>query len=86
MAWAQTRGIGKVEVQVDGGPWQVAELGPEVGVDYWRQWYFPWTAKPGEHDLSVRATDLDGEVQTAAKAAPFPNGSSGRQRIIVTVN
>jgi DMSO/TMAO reductase YedYZ molybdopterin-dependent catalytic subunit len=86
VAWAQTRGIGKVEVQVDGGAWQVAELGPEVGVDYWRQWYFPWTAEPGEHDLSVRATDLDGEVQTDAKAAPFPNGSSGRQRIIVTVS
>jgi hypothetical protein len=34
----------------------------------------------------VRATDLDGEIQTDAKAAPFPNGSSGRQRIIVTVD
>ena len=85
VAWAQTRGIGKVEVQVDGGGWQEAELGPEVGVDYWRQWYLPWNAEPGDHDLSVRATDLDGEVQTDAKAAPFPNGSSGRQRIIVTV-
>ena len=57
----------------------------QVGVDYWRQWYFPWKAESGEHDLSVRATDLDGEVQTDAKAAPFPNGSSGLQRIIVTV-
>ena len=85
VAWAQTRGIGKVEVQVDGGAWQKAELGPQVGVDYWRQWYFPWKARPGEHDLSVRATDLDGELQTDAKVAPFPNGSSGRQRIIVTV-
>ncbi len=85
VAWAQTRGIGKVEVQVDGGAWQAAELGPDVGVDYWRQWYLPWTAEPGDHDLSVRATGLDGEVQTDAKAAPFPNGSSGRQRIIVTV-
>ncbi len=32
VAWAQTRGIGKVEVQVDGGAWQQAELGPDVGV------------------------------------------------------
>jgi DMSO/TMAO reductase YedYZ molybdopterin-dependent catalytic subunit len=86
VAWAQTRGIGKVEVQVDGGAWQEAELGPEVNVDYWRQWYLPWKAESGEHDLSVRATDLDGEVQTAAKAAPFPNGSSGLQRISVTVD
>lgn len=86
VAWAQTRGIGKVEVKVDGGGWQEAELGPQVGVDYWRQWYLPWTAESGDHDLSVRATDLDGEVQTDAKAAPFPNGSSGQQRIIVTVD
>ena len=86
VAWAQTRGIGKVEVQVDGGAWQAARLGPTVGVDYWRQWYLPWTAQPGEHALSVRATDLDGEVQSDAKAAPFPNGSSGRQQIIVTVD
>jgi DMSO/TMAO reductase YedYZ molybdopterin-dependent catalytic subunit len=86
VAWAQTRGIGKVEVKVDGGAWQEAKLGPEVDVDYWRQWYLPWTAEPGDHDLSVRATDLDGEVQTDAKAAPFPAGSSGRQRIIVTVD
>ena len=86
VAWAQTRGIGKVEVQTDGGAWQEAQLGPDVGVDYWRQWYLPWKAGSGEHDLSVRATDLDGEVQTDAKAAPFPNGSSGRQRIIVTVD
>jgi hypothetical protein len=86
VAWAQTRGIGKVEVKVDDGAWQEAKLGPEVDVDYWRQWYLPWTAEPGDHDLSVRATDLDGEVQTDAKAAPFPAGSSGRQRIIVTVD
>ena len=85
VAWAQTRGIGGVEVQVDGGAWQEARLGPAVGVDYWRQWYIPWTAEPGEHDISVRATDLDGMVQTDAGAAPFPNGSSGRQRIIVSV-
>jgi DMSO/TMAO reductase YedYZ molybdopterin-dependent catalytic subunit len=85
VAWAQTRGIGRVEVKVDGGGWQEARLGPQVGVDYWRQWYLPWRAEAGEHDISVRATDLDGQVQTDAKAAPFPDGSSGRQRIIVTV-
>ena len=28
VAWAQHRGIAKVEVQVDGGAWQPAELGP----------------------------------------------------------
>jgi DMSO/TMAO reductase YedYZ molybdopterin-dependent catalytic subunit len=85
VAWAQHQGIAKVEVQVDSGPWQTAELGPSAGDDYWRQWYLPWKAESGEHDLSVRATTKDGEVQTPVKAAPFPEGSSGLQRIIVRV-
>ncbi len=85
VAWAQTRGISAVEVMVDGGPWEKAELGPSAGDDYWRQWYLPWRAETGEHTLTVRATSKDGEVQTAAKALPFPEGSSGLQRIIVRV-
>ncbi len=85
VAWAQHRGIGGVEVQIDGRPWQPATLGPDVGVDYWRQWYLPWDAKPGQHELAARATTLDGDVQTAARATPFPDGSSGIQRIVVNV-
>lgn len=85
VAWAQTRGIAAVEVQVDDGPWTPAELGPAVSVDYWRQWHWTWDALPGSHELAVRATGGDGEVQTARRAAPFPAGSSGIQRIVVTV-
>ncbi len=33
IAHAGARGISKVEVQVDGGPWQRAELRSAVGVD-----------------------------------------------------
>jgi DMSO/TMAO reductase YedYZ molybdopterin-dependent catalytic subunit len=85
VAWAQTRGIGRVEVQVDGGQWQPARLGPSAGEDYWRQWYLPWRAEPGEHSLTVRAVDQDGEVQPPVKAMPFPDGASGLQRIVVRV-
>jgi DMSO/TMAO reductase YedYZ molybdopterin-dependent catalytic subunit len=86
VAWAQTRGIRRVEVRVDGGPWQEATLGPDAGVEYWRQWFFPWKdATPGQHRVACRATSLDGEVQTAVRATPFPEGSSGIQEIAVTV-
>lgn len=85
VAWAQTRGISAVEVQVDGGSWAKATLGPSAGDDYWRQWYLPWNAEKGEHTLAVRATTQDGDVQTAVKAMPFPEGSSGIQKIIVRV-
>ena len=86
IAWAQHQGgVARVEVRVDGGPWQQARLGPSAGNDYWRQWYLPWTAEPGRHTLAVRATDGEGDVQTAVRATPFPAGSSGIQEVVVEV-
>ncbi len=85
VAWAQQRGIERVELSIDGGAWRPTELGPEAGIDYWRQWYFAWDAKPGRHTLSARAVSLDGEMQTAARAMPFPNGASGIQEIQMIV-
>lgn len=85
VAWAQEHGVAGVEVSIDGGPWQPARLGPDAGIDYWRQWYLPWRATPGRHDLAVRARSRDGLVQTAVRAAPFPDGSSGIQHVVITV-
>jgi DMSO/TMAO reductase YedYZ molybdopterin-dependent catalytic subunit len=85
IAWAQPVGVAKVEVQIDGGPWQQATLGPSAGNDYWRQWYLPWDAKAGSHQVASRATDKDGHVQTAVRATPFPAGSSGIQKLVVSV-
>lgn len=86
VAWAQHRGIAKVEVSVDGGAWTEATMGPNVGVDYWRQWYLPWTATKGQHTISARATDGKGQPQSAARKTPFPSGSSGLQQLIVFVS
>lgn len=85
VAWAQHRGVGIVEVQIDGGAWQKVMLGPDAGIDYWRQWYLPWNATSGSHTIAVRATDLKGEVQTDVRAKPFPDGSSGVQQVVVLV-
>jgi DMSO/TMAO reductase YedYZ molybdopterin-dependent catalytic subunit len=85
VAWAQHRGITKVEVQVDDGPWREASLATEASIDTWRQWTFRWNATPGNHKLTVRATDGDGQVQTADRARPRPNGSSGWHNVVVTV-
>ena len=86
VAWAQTRGIQQVEVRVDDGDWQRAVLGPDAGIDYWRQWYLPWEAPPGQHRLTVRATDATGDTQTDDDAAPFPSGATGWHDILVTVS
>ncbi|HET7350432.1 MAG TPA: molybdopterin-dependent oxidoreductase [Marmoricola sp.] len=85
VAWAQPDGVAKVEVRLDGGGWQEARLGPSAGVEYWRQWYLPWDAESGSHQIAVRATNRRGEVQTAERATPFPDGSSGIQEVVVNV-
>lgn len=85
VAWAQQRGIAKVEVRVDDGEWQEATLGPDAGIDYWRQWYFEWDATPGRHTLSARATDATGELQTDQKATPFPSGATGWHSIVTNI-
>lgn len=85
VAWAQHRGIAAVEVQVDDGPWQPADLAPEYSVDTWRQWTWRWDAPPGSHTLRVRATDGSGRVQTAERADPVPDGATGWHSRTVTV-
>ena len=84
-AWAQTRGITKVEVQIDDGPWTEATLSDEASLITWRQWSFDWEATRGAHYLRVRATDGTGEIQTEKRADPVPDGASGWQSVMVTV-
>lgn len=53
-----------VEVSVDGGPWQAAELDKSNSRFGWKLFTFDWkNATPGEHTLVSRATDVDGTVQ-----------------------
>lgn len=84
-AWAQTRGITRVEIQIDDGDWVAAELSAEASRSTWRQWSYEWDAKPGAHYIKVRATDGTGEVQTDRRADPVPDGASGWQSVMVTV-
>jgi hypothetical protein len=85
VAWAQHRGIERVEVRVDDADWEEADLGAEDTIDTWRQWVYRWTAGPGSHTLTVRATDGDGQTQTVGQAAPFPDGATGHHSILVEV-
>ncbi|MEV6192102.1 molybdopterin-dependent oxidoreductase [Streptomyces sp. NPDC051920] len=86
VAWAQHRGIDKVEVRVDDGPWQQAHLAAEDTRDTWRQWSLAWPATPGSHTLTVRATDRTGSVQTDQRTRTIPDGASGWHSVVVTVD
>ncbi|GGK17309.1 oxidoreductase [Streptomyces camponoticapitis] len=86
VAWAQHRGIDRVEVRVDGGEWNRAELAAEDSEDTWRQWTWMWAATSGDHTLEVRATDRDGDTQTDKRAGTVPDGATGRHSVVVAVD
>ncbi|MFF3616932.1 sulfite oxidase [Streptomyces sp. NPDC002580] len=86
VAWAQHRGIDKVEVRIDDGSWQEADLAAEDTRDTWRQWSLPWQAAKGGHTLTVRATDRTGAVQTDKRTHTIPRGASGWHSVVVTVD
>ncbi|WP_370518277.1 molybdopterin-dependent oxidoreductase [Micromonospora sp. AMSO31t] len=85
VAWAQHRGIRRVEVRVDGGPWREATLAPTVSVDTWVQWSWRWDATPGDHTLQVRATDSAGQTQPEQRRPVAPDGATGWHTVPVTV-
>jgi DMSO/TMAO reductase YedYZ molybdopterin-dependent catalytic subunit len=86
VAWAQTRGISLVEVQIDDGDWAPADLGDALNDDTWRQWAFRWTpAGAGRTTIRCRATDGNGVIQTDARSEPLPDGASGHHEIVVFV-
>lgn len=86
VAWAQHRGIQRVEVRVDDGAWQPATLAREPSIDTWVQWAWQWDAAPGRHTISVRATDRDGDTQPAERTDVIPDGATGWHTVSVDVD
>ena len=59
-----------VEVQVDDGPWQPATLDPATTREQygWKFFNYTWNgATPGEHTVTSRATDINGNLQPTAE-------------------
>ncbi|MGA9597340.1 MAG: hypothetical protein WBV06_14360, partial [Acidimicrobiia bacterium] len=81
VAWAPTRGIERVEVQVDDGEWVDCELTTPLSGKAWVQWRAEVATTSGDHKARVRATDGTGETQTADRARPAPNGATGYHEI-----
>jgi DMSO/TMAO reductase YedYZ molybdopterin-dependent catalytic subunit len=85
-AWAQPKGVAKVEVRADGGPWQEAELGADVSDSTWRMWRIELDLRPGSHTVECRATDKSGYTQDQARLDPIPDGATGWHSISFTVD
>lgn len=86
VAWAQHTGIGKVELRINRGPWQEAGLAPGISLDTWYQWQLGIELTPGQYEVQVRATNLDGEPQAEERRPVAPDGATGFHTIRVDVN
>jgi DMSO/TMAO reductase YedYZ molybdopterin-dependent catalytic subunit len=85
IAFAQTKGIARVQVRVDGGQWQDAQLTTEVNKNTWRMWRTFFNLRPGQHTVESRATDDTGYTQTSDEIGAIPNGATGWPSVSFTV-
>ncbi len=78
IAYSGARGISRVEIQVDDGPWEKAEVRePALSPLTWVQWRYSWKASRGTHTVRVRAYDGTGALQETAEHGTFPDGATG---------
>ena len=77
VAWAPTRGISKVEIQLDNGDWQPAQLSQPISNYAWVQWRVTLDVAAGPHSVTVRATDGTGALQDQRSTPPPPDGARG---------
>ncbi len=76
-AHAGVRGISRVEIQVDEGRWQSAELRAPLSGQTWVIWRYDWPIERGKHKFTVRCFDGNGNPQIEHEAPPDPNGATG---------
>ena len=77
IAHAGAKGISKVEVQVDDGPWEAAELRAPLSELTWVIWRYEWPFGEGQHRFSVRAHDGQGRLQEIEEKSSQPSGATG---------
>ena len=59
-----------VEIKIDNGPWQEADLDSRATQYSWKLFTMDWNASPGDHTLVSRVTDADGNVQLTEDQMP----------------
>lgn len=77
IAHAGDRSISKVEVRVDDGDWQEAELRDPLSDKTWVIWRYEWPFVEGRHTFYVRCTDGNGEAQLTEPRGTHPSGATG---------
>ncbi len=70
-------GISKVEIQVNGGEWQEAQMRKPLSSLSWVIWRYAWPFSEGDHEFAVRAYNKNGQLQDIEESSAYPDGASG---------
>ena len=85
IAHAGARGISKVEVSVDDGDWQEAQLRSPLSETTWVIWRFEWPFVEGSHTFRVRTYDGNGTLQVMESQPSRPSGATGVHSLNATL-
>jgi hypothetical protein len=87
VAFSGNEGISEVDVSFDkGATWKRATLKKPLSDLTWVLWEIPWQPTAGSYAVTVRAIDLQGNVQDPHDAPPLPDGSSGYDSVDITAS
>ncbi len=85
IAFAGARGIQLIELRVDEGEWRLVDLDRSLSPLTWVLWRASLELPPGEHEITVRAIDGEGEIQTERGSNTHPNGATGYHSKTITI-
>jgi DMSO/TMAO reductase YedYZ molybdopterin-dependent catalytic subunit len=77
IAHAGARGVSKVEVRTDDGPWEPARLREPLSDRTWVLWRYDWPFQAGDHTFTVRCVDGAGNAQIETREPVRPSGATG---------
>ena len=77
IAFAGARGISRVQVRVDEGPWEDAQLRSPLSETTWVIWRYDWPFIAGDHKFEVRCAEGDGTPQIETEQGNRPDGATG---------
>lgn len=85
IAWAGDRGISRVQVRVDEGEWQDAQVRAPISDRTWQIWRYDWPYSEGRHLFEVRCVETNGTPQFERSQPTFPAGATGIHSVRTTV-
>ena len=77
IAYSGAKMISRVEVSVNGGEWDEAQLRQPLSELTWVVWRYDWRFQEGEYTFEVRTYDGAGELQSLDRRGTRPDGATG---------